>query len=96
MKVDAQIKMELDAAILSELALPKATTFIRESTEAIVLEMVKSVVRDRILIKVQKAIKDEIPVVITDFLAAGVPQENLDTIPTIIDAESNREEVESR
>ncbi len=93
MKVDNEIKMELDAAIALSLLEPEVIEFIRESTEAMVLEMVKTVIRDHILDKVQDAIKTEIPIVINDLLAAGIPQKNLDTIALIIDAESDREEV---
>jgi len=93
MKVDNEIKMELDAAIALSLLEPEVIEFIRESTEAMVLEMVKTVIRDHILDKVQSAIKTEIPIVINDLLAAGIPQKNLDTIALIIDAESDREEV---
>ena len=94
MKVDNEIKMELDAAIVVALATPKAIDFIRESTKAIVLEMVTTVIRDRILNKVQDGIKTEIPIVITDLLGVGISQTHLDTIKAIIDAESDREEVE--
>jgi len=94
MKVENEIKMELDAAIASSLSGPEVVTFIRESTEAMVLEMVQTVFRDHILNKVQAAIKTEIPIVINDLLGAGIPQKNLDTIALIIDAESDREEVE--
>ena len=93
MKVDNEIKNELDAAIVVALLDPKVIGFIRESTEAMVTEMVKTVVRDRILVKVEDAIKNIIPTVITDLVGTGIPQENLDTIKTIIDAESDREEV---
>ena len=94
MKVDTEIKMELDAAIASSLSGTEVVAFIRESTESMVLEMVKSVFRDHILNKVQAAIKTEIPIVINDLLGAGIPQKNLDTIAVTIDAESDREEVE--
>ena len=96
MKVDTQIKMELDAAITAALANPLVIAELRESTETIVLEMVETVLRDRILKQVQQEIKSIIPIVITDLLGAGVPQKNLDTIIAIIDVESEREEVESR
>ncbi len=92
MKVDNEIKMELDAAIVVALATPEAIAFIRESTEAMVVEMVKTVIRDHILDKVQDEIKTEIPIVINDLLGIGIPQKDLDTIGTIIDAESDREE----
>ena len=93
MKVDNEIKMELDAAIAAELLTPEVIAFIRESTEEIILEMVKTVIRDHILDKVQDAIKTQIPIVINDLLGPGIPQVNLDTIGLIIDAESDREEV---
>jgi len=93
MKVDNEIKMELEAAIAVALLTPKVISFIRESTEAMIVEMVKTVIRDRILANVQDAIKIEIPIVINDLLSVGIPQENLDTIALIIDAESDREEV---
>ena len=96
MKVDTEIKMELDAAIAAALANPEVIAELRESTETIVLEMVETVLRDRILNQVQQKIKYIIPTVITDLLGAGVPQKNLDTIIAIIDAESEREEVENR
>ena len=92
MKVDNEIKMELDAAIAVALTTPEVITFIRESTESMVLEMVKTVIRDHILDKVQDEIKTEIPIVINDLLGAGIPQENLDTIAATIDAEAEREE----
>ena len=96
MKVDTEIKMELDAAIAAALANPEVIAELRESTETIVLEMVETVLRDRILNQVQQKIKSIIPTVITDLLGAGIPQKNLDTIIAIIDAESEREEVENR
>ena len=93
MKVDNEIKMELDSAIDTVLLDPAVIAEIRGSVENIVLEMTKTVVRDRILIKIQNEVKDLIPIVIADLLGSGIPQENLDTIAKIIDAESEREEV---
>ncbi len=92
MKVDNEIKMELEAAIAVALGTPEAIAFIRESTEAIILEMVKTVIRDRILSNVQDAIKIEIPIVINNLLGVGISQSSLDTIKSIIEAESEREE----
>ncbi len=96
MKVDSSIKMELNTAIAAALATPEGIDFIRASAVTIVTEAVKINIRDSILEDVQKAIKDILDSVVAEVVGGGIPPASLDTIGNVIEAESSREEVESR